>query len=204
MLGMHSCRRRVWAALALAALTGCGNLTPGGIQRGDATVVVSGDEPEPSPQPAAYSAGATPARTSPIIGPPGEVEATFSAYLVSEVGTALRLGGSSLDILVAIDGSTDDRAVTESVPVGHYNELRLVFTDVTATVLGGLPILGELRVDIGSELTVSRPIDADVVEDGEVTLLVDLNAPAWLILANPITRLIEEAAFAALVEVGVQ
>jgi hypothetical protein len=190
-------------ALLLLTAAGCGNLTAGGVT-GDATVVVSGDEPEPapSPQPASVAAPTHPAGTS-HDEPLGDLEATFSAYLVSDAGHQVRLG-TRLDAAVAIDGSNEEEVVTERVVVGHYDEIRLVFTDVTANVLSGLPVVGELSVDLGADATVTRPIDVEVVEGGEVFLVVDLNAAAWLVTANPITRTIDEAVFAALVEVGLR
>jgi hypothetical protein len=189
-------------AFVLLTGAGCGNLTAGGAQ-GEASVVVSGDEPEPAPQPAAVSAPTHPARASPD-DPVGELQAAFSVYLVSDGGAPVRLGGP-LAADVAIDGSTEAEVVTrQSIDVGHYGEIRLVFTNVTANVISGLPVLGELSVDLGTELTVTRPIDVDIVEGEEDVLVADLNAAAWLLTANPITRTIDGAVFAALVEVGVR
>jgi len=193
-------RALAFIALAWVAATGCGNLTAGGF--GEVNVYVSGDEPQPSPHPAAASV--SPAQSSHAIAV-GDVDVSFFAYLRSEDGSGFQLG---IDELFAqqlpIDGSEERLLKIQLTPEDRYTEVRLIFTQVTANVVGGLPVVGDVSVDLASNLTVSRVLDLDLSDDEEVDLVVDLNAPAWLQTADPVTRMVDPAVFAALVEVSLR
>jgi hypothetical protein len=53
-------------------------------------------------------------------------------------------------------------------------------------------------------LPVTRAIDLDIADGSSVELVVDLNAPAWLQAVDPLTGLVDESVFAALVDVAVR
>jgi hypothetical protein len=193
---------RTWACLAIAAgaATGCGNLTGGGW--GEAHVYATGDAPEPSPQPAAVSAeGPAQAPLIPIIG---ALDVHFSAYLTADDGATFWIGLDELRAQVAIDGSDEQLLKIQNLPEDHYTEIRLHFTGVAADVVSGLPVLGTVSVALDSTAIVSRPIDLNIRDDAQVDLLIDLNAPAWLSTADPLTLTVAEAVFAALVEVSLR
>jgi hypothetical protein len=194
----HRLRPTLSIATASIALAACGNLTAGGF--GEVHTYVSGDDPEPSPQPSATS-GAAPAAIDPLLG---TIDVAFSAYLRADDGTGFQLGSDQLFGKVAIDGSDEQLLKIQVTPEDRYTEISFYFTQVSADVVSGLPVVGEVSVDLASTLTFSRPIDLDLSEGEQVELVIDLNAPAWLATADPITQTVQAAVFAALVEVSLR
>jgi hypothetical protein len=82
-----------------------------------------------------------------------------------------------------------------------YPVARVVFTRVTANVTGGLVIggvglTGQVDVGIapGDSVVVEMPVDLGDPDD-DATLLIDLDASAWLFTVNPVTRLVSATAF---------
>jgi hypothetical protein len=168
-------------------------------------VYVSGDEPESSQQPANAPAP-VPAPTSHDVVV-GDLDVSFFAFLRHEDGSGFQLGARELFAQqLSIDGSEERLVQVQFTPEGQYTEVRLHFTQVSANVVSGLPVLGEVSVDIPTDTTllVARSIDLDLAEDEEVDLVVDLNAAAWLLTANPLTGIVDPEAFAALVEVSLR
>lgn len=203
------------AALALTwAVAACGNLTPGGIVVGEATVAVTGNVPPPSPSPQASLApsAASIAPSSHDDGDEadeaeGKVRVRFLVSLVSEGGSETRLGEDEIEVEVDLQGSDEPPVVTQLVPAVQYTELRLVFTEIRAeldegSVINGQPVVGEVRVELEDlALLVTRSIDLDVTGGQQVRLLVDLNAPAWLTAVDPVLLTIDETVFANLINV---
>ena len=202
-----------WAqSLALVlTLAACGNLTGGGV--GEATLSVTGNVPPPIPAPQS-SLVATAGPVAPSSHEPdeadeaqGSVHVRFLVSLVSERGSETRLGDEEIEIEVDLQGADEPPVVKELIPAVRYTELRIVFTEIKAEVSDGLIINGQLvtgGVHVELEdlaLLVTRPIDLDVGHGQSVSLLVDLNAPAWLTAVDPITRTINESVFADLVNV---
>ena len=208
--GARLSRVIVW--LAGLAAAGCGNLTPGGF--GNIHVDVSGDADEPAPASGASAASPSwsllegPAATSHDV-PEGEVEVEFELFLVTEDGVVSQLGGDDIRVRVDVQGRTDVDAVSELVPAATYTELRVVFTEIEAEIekgllIDGVPVLGLIRVDMDDlTLEVTRPLDLVLEPDGVAELLVDLNASAWLSAVDPLTKLVDAAVFAALLEIVV-
>jgi hypothetical protein len=207
-------RRSGVALAALVALTGgCGNLTAGGI--GEATVVVSGDA-DPVVQAALQAAllPSAPAASSheeeDDEAPEGEVEVELELYLVSEAGDPIRLGFDEIRVRVDLGGETEADAVRWNVPATRYTELLVIFTEIEAEVdagliINGVEVTGEIDVDLEDvTLPVTRAIDLDIADGSNVELVVDLNAPAWLQAVDPLTGLVDESVFAALVDVAVR
>ncbi len=207
----HPRRARTFALILTLALAACGNLTGGGI--GEATLSVTGDVPPPIPAPQSSLAAAEGpvARTShepdEADEAEGSVHVRFLVSLVSESGSEVGLGEEEIEVEVDLQGADDPDVVTDLVPAVRYTELRIVFTEIKVEVEGGLvingvPVLGELHVELEDvALLVTRPIDLDVGHGDAVSLLVDLNAPAWLAAVDPVTRSINQDVFADLVNV---
>lgn len=209
------CRTTWSAALGLLLAAGaCGNLTPGGIIVGEATVAVTGDVPPPipTPQPSLIAGGEPIAPTShegidEADEAEGQVHVRFMVSLVSESGSETRLGDEEIEVQVDLQGADEPPVVTQLVPAVRYTELRLVFTEVKAeldvgSVINGQPVDGEVRVELEDvSLLVTRPIDLDVTGGQQVRLVVDLNAPAWLTAVDPVLLTIDQAVFADLINV---
>jgi hypothetical protein len=191
-----------WSASA------CGNLTAGGF--GEVSVGVSGDAESgaaPVTGPAASPAAAGPlARTSHALE--GEIEVELSLHLVSETGGVIQLGVGDLEIEVELSGESETDAIDRQlIPVGRYPELRLTFSEIEVQVQGlvvdGIPV-PTVSVEIDDPpLVVTRPIGLEVLEGDGVRLVVDLNAPTWVGLVNPLTLTVDAAAVAALIDVAV-
>ncbi len=208
----HTTIRAAVLGLGLAVVA-CGNLTPGGIIVGEATVAVTGNVPPPSPSP---QASLVPAETP--IAPSshdedeadeaeGKVRVRFMVSLMSEGGTEMRLGDDEIEVEVDLQGADEPPVVTQLVPAVRYTELRLVFTEIRAeldegSLINGLPVVGEVRVELQDlALLVTRSIDLDVTAGQQVHLVVDLNAPAWLTAVDPVLLTIDETVFANLINV---
>jgi hypothetical protein len=194
-------------------MAACGNLTGGGL--GEATVAVTGNVPPPilPPLSSLVAAEAPFAPTSHDLDDDeadeaeGSVRVRFLVSLVSERGSETRLGDDEIEVEVDLQGLEELDVVTEFIPAIRYTELRIVFTEIKAEVEGGLvingqPVIGELHVELEDlALLVTRPIDLDVGHGDAVSLLVDLNAPAWLTAVDPVTLSIDQNVFADLVNV---
>jgi len=193
------------------ALEACGNVTAGGVT-GEATVLVSGDaDSGGSPLAGAARSASTltfsegPARTDDggNSGPSadeaeGEIEAEFGLLLIDAGGSSIQLTDADVRIRVDVQGREEVVAVRRTVPALVYQELRVVFTDMkieieSGLVIGGEPVLGELKVELEDEtLVVSRNIDLLVGDGDTVELLVDLNAKEWLLAVDPLLRTVAE------------
>ena len=206
--------RRSAAVLTTLALAACGNVTVGGFQR--VAVDVSGDAPDPAPQPTLLSAPAgitAPAGAAPLPSSheaenaEGEVEIDFTLALVAESGEVVSLGQDDIRLRLDLQGASDLEAVDELVPTARYTELRITFVHIQVEVEAGLvidgqPITGEVRVELEDpELVVSRPVDIAAAAGSRVTLLVDLNTPSWLAAVDPATRTVDVSVFAGLIDV---
>lgn len=214
--GARATARPLVAAFAAALLTACGNLTAGGV--GEVTVVLSGDAPDAALL-AAGSTGAAPAPTpsAPLLTdhdddtPRGEVEAEFMLFLASESGSVLQLDGDRIRLRVDVRGRNELDAVdAQPVPPARYTELQVLFTEIEAEIDAGLvidsiPVTGQIDVELEDlTLLVARPIDLLVEGGTSAELVVDLNAPAWLQFVDPVTHIVNEAAFASLIAVSVR
>jgi len=216
--------------LLVLGTAGCGDLTAGGIS-GEATVVVTGDLDTPAPAASSVQAAASarspsapatavasvraPSRSSHDEGEEadeaeGEVEARFMLFLVSETGATLQLGGDEIRVRVDVQGRNEADVVTEAVPVGTYVALQIVFTEIKAEIdrgllIGGVPVTGEIRVELEDlTLPVSRPITLEVRSGRSVELVVDLNAPAWLLAVDPTTGRVDPSVFGDIINVEVR
>jgi len=195
--------RRLAALLAgMMALAGCGRELVGGGQR-DVDAVATGDGT------GGGSASMAPSYTSAPTGGPvfqangvgGTIGFDARVSLVRG-GTVQPLGPGSAT--VRVDGRDTVAVASGRVARVDYPVARVVFTRVTANVTGGLVIggasvTGRVDVAIADSIVVERPVDLGD-EDDDATLLIDLDASAWLALANPVTRVVPAAAFQSAVK----
>ena len=129
---------------------------------------------------------------------------TFDArvYLVRNA-EPLPLNGPAT-ATVRADGRDTVTVASDRVRAVEYPVARVVFTRVTANVtsglaIGGVSITGQVSVAIADSLVVERPVDLGDADD-DATLLIDLDASAWLQAANPVTRIVPAAAFQSAVK----
>lgn len=195
---------RAAALLAfLSAAAGCGRELVGGGQRdvdaratGDGT---SGGSPSLAPRYAVAPGGGVVFQANGISG-----TLTFDArvYLVRGAGP-VPLGGPATATVLA-NGRDTVAVASARVPEVRYATARVVFTRVTGNVTGGLVIggngvTGTVSVAIADSVVVERAVDLGD-EDDDATLLIDLDASAWLSAANPVTRIVPAAAFQSAVK----
>jgi len=216
-------------ALSVTLLVaGCGNLTAGG-GTGEASVVVSGDAPDPSPTPSVISTvestpwsstGAPdPFPTDHDDGtdggndgddddddPEGELEAEFSLFLVSDDDTLVPLTDGDVEVRVDLQGLEEPEVAERIVAAGRYVALRIVFSEIEVEVDSGLfidgePVVGAIDIDIDTNLVVDKDLDLDIGEDERVVLVVDLNAASWLQAVDPVAKTVDPQDFADLIGV---
>lgn len=207
-------RKCVAAPLMLGAvslLTGCGNLTAGGLT-GEAEVAVSGDVPGTQgsgdridPMPPSFVAAASSDNE-----PEGEVEVEFLLFLEGADGTSLALSDEEIRVRVDLRGRQEADVVSRQIPSKRYTGLRIVFTEIEAEVDSGLVINGQVisgAVEVRLEdisLTVLRPLSLEVGEGERMLLLIDLNAAVWLEAVNPDLNQVAEDFFAEALNVVVR
>jgi hypothetical protein len=184
-----------------AFLTGCGNLTAGGLN-GVAEVAVSGDVPGTLSPALPVGTGPTLAAANDHDSPEGEVEVEFQLFLERANGKSVPLSDDDIRVRVDLRGRQEADVVNRAVPAVRYTGLRIVFTEIEAEVDSGLVIDGQVvsgavRVELeDATLTVVKPLALEI-EDGErVQLLIDLNASIWLQAVDPDLKRVAEDFFA--------
>lgn len=220
-------------ALSALGIAGCGVELVGGGERGPVETVMtdeaeSGQSVAPAPGSGASAApvdgagsGVAPSGNGPamdrnplaaagIVDIEGMVTADLSVALITSGGASVPVTADPVTGGVRI-GSTDRPRVDHNlVDVGSYVAVRVSFRRVEAQVVNG--ILGSggqilpltLRVDLsGQPLVVDAPVAVEVRKDGLATVELDLNAAAWLVLADPVTGIVPRAAFANALQVKV-
>lgn len=142
--------------------------------------------------------------------PTGTVEFTASLLLVSDESVQYLVTDGVANVQLGLVTSDRVEFARSEIPVGHYTEAIVIFTDVRADVTGGLilddlPFVGEVAVAASANdpATVVVPISMHVSEVGPSTVLLDLRATAWLSAADAAGTLIPQAAFENAVEVTV-
>jgi hypothetical protein len=190
-------------------LTACGRDVVVGGYRGDVrTVATSGDAEGPS----AARAPADPANatTSPVASKAqGTIELTASVALIDEAGHEVPLTDGLATGRFRIEGADSVRLGERSVPAGRYGRVRLRFARVAAevsggVVVGGINLTGPITVGIsGAPLVVEAPVEFVVEAGTSRTLVLDLNADAWLPTADPFTRVAPPTSFTAALRVRV-
>ena len=187
----------------MMAVAGCGRELVGGGQRdvdaratGDGT---SGGSPSLAPRYAVAPGGPVVFQANGISG-----TITFDArvYLVRNAAPVPLNGPATAT--VRADGRDTVAVASARVPEVAFPTARVVFTRVTGNVTGGLTIggvgvTGQVNVAIADSIVVERPVNLGDADD-DATLLIDLDASAWLSAANPVTRVVPAAAFQSAVK----
>ena len=188
------------------AVSGCGRELVGGGAR-DVDAVATGDGTSGGGSPSMAPSYAVAPGGGPVFqanGLSGTI--TFDARVsLVRGGTVEPLNGPAT-ATVRADGRDTVALVSGRVDDVDYPVARVVFTRVTANVTGGLVIGGvglTGRVDVaiapGDSIVVERAVDLGAA-GADATLVVDLDASAWLGLANPATRIVPAAAFQSAVK----
>jgi hypothetical protein len=192
-------------------IAGCGDLTAGGLGEVEVygTADESGASPAASTTPSAYldrrDAGDTPART-----PSAAVASVFSGVFAAQMQVYLQADGTAQwveitdgvrDLTLDLAGGLERRIAVRFVDSGRYSRLRVVFHRVETTVLGGLvvggvPLTGQITVDLGAQgsVTVERDVLVEVQRDEGIDLVLDLNVDVWLPTVSVLTRTVSAAA----------
>jgi hypothetical protein len=208
---MKTMRTILRAAALLAAITtlpACsGELVGGGAREADAYATGDGTDPGGSPSLAPRYAIAP---GGGAVFQAGRVTGTVSfdakVSLVRSDGVEPVVPGATAT--VAASGADTVRLGGGEISAGAFPTARVVFTRVTANVSGGLVIggvglTGRVDVAIADSVVVQMPVNVPA-GDGDVELLVDLDASAWLAAANPVTRTVSAAAFQGAVKVRIR
>lgn len=190
-------------ALALAASAGCGKDVVVGGQR-EVDAAATGDGTDENGSPASSSAEAFGPRLDHVAG---RVQGTitFDARVEMVAGTRVEpVNDAPATVTVQIDGDDTVRIARGAVDDLDYTAVRVTFTRVEANVtaglvIGGVELTGQVQVSPGTAIQIERPIEPGT--SGDIDLLVDLDASAWLFTTNPATRLVAAAAFQNAVKV---
>jgi hypothetical protein len=182
----------VAAMIALTA-AGCGDIVTGGTDHGEVRVLAIGD-------------GGTQSA-----GPRGSLTFVAGVALVGTNGVETPLAATPTTRTVRIEGTDQASIVVSRVPVGSYSNVRITFSSVTADVegglvVGGIPLLGRVDVDIGagSAAVVELPVQVEVDPRFPSSLVIDLRSAAWLGSTDLISRRVPRAAFTSAVRARVQ
>ena len=208
-------RTRRWPLLALATatvVTGCGNLTAGGI--GEARVVVSADAEDPPPSSSWVQAATAevdlpgPLRSGDQ--PEGQLEAKMLLALVTDDGEIVPLSDDEVEVSVDLEGVEQDEIPPRELPADVYTDLRIVFLQIevqvdAGLVIDGVEVTGPIDIDLESDsLVVLKPLGLSLDDQESVEILVDLNASSWLQAVDPTTSSVDATVFADLITVSLR
>lgn len=200
-----------WSAVlaCVAGLAGCGNLTAGGFGSADAYMTADGDQPSPSPSastgeaPAPNGSSRVEAASISIMpgGLEGTLDVTASVQLASAEGIPYALTNGAVQVSLDLGGADEPMIGHAPVPAGVFDSLRVVFSEVSANVTGGLsidgvPFTGAVTVDLGAAaLEWSVPVASTLEEGGTASFLIDLHAAQWVSTLDPLTGIVTVQAF---------
>jgi hypothetical protein len=173
-------RRCVLAGLLAGVLTGCGDLTSGGV--GEVDVLLSSGELEAEP---ATGAGVAAALST------TSIEGTLSVRVQVHLGQGPDRWRELTDGVQQLELDLADPAPIElarrEIREGRYDRVRMVFGRVEAEVARGLSVdgdsvTGRVPVDLGIEgrLQVEREVSIDVRSGEPVEIVIELKAADWL------------------------
>lgn len=191
------------------SLSGCGQDLLAGGHNGRVNGGVTDDAPASTRAPSRSLARAEGPSRQAAATLEGRVATTATLHLVSESGRVVAVAPAAATATVEIASGEVAALGTADVEAGRYVRARFAVERVEAEVtggitLGGTPLPGSVRVQVAESVVVDAPIELTVEEGGEHAVVLDLNALAWLLLADPATRLVPAAAFLAAVEVRVE
>lgn len=178
------------AGCVLAA-AGCGNLTSGGFT--EVEVVLSSEEVADLGQEAARGLALAGFVQRPVIE--GTLTVQVRSFARRGEGDWEELTDGLQEITVSLDQSEPVEIARRSLADGRYDAVRTDFSRVEAEVVrgltvGGEPITGTVRVDLGPEgsLTLVERVNLDVSERDGVLVALEMQSGIWLRLVDPEQR----------------
>lgn len=204
---MRNVMKYFGAALALA-LTGCGNVTSGGV--GEVEVVLAPDELGD------VTTSITSALSPSILQAPGDsIEGTLTVQVRS---FARRSGGDFEEltdgpqrITVSLFETDPVQIARRSLSAGRYEAVRTFFSqievDVTrGLVIDGVSIEGTVTVDLDSigTLSVVDFSEFEVYEDASTVIALEMQTRLWLRLVNAVARRVDVTDFRRIFRVRIQ
>lgn len=193
------------AAVWLSSIA-CSKELMGGGERGEVITRVNDDEGSGARADRAGSRHLLRAVLPGGSGPQGTVQAAVQLALVSSSG-AIDPVASSGSVQVAIGSAEGMLIGTDLVDARGYTQVRVTFSSVSANItgglLGGLPLVGTVTLDVADPITVDLPVSLIVQPGSTHTLVLDLNAGTWLGAVDPSTLKVPAATFRAAVGVSV-
>lgn len=201
VMGYAMGRRWIVAGMVFTSLWvagACGNVTSGGF--GEAEVVMSSGESggaaAPSGAPSGASGGGATA-TSQAAGTShapqltGTLSVRVRTFARSRGGAFVELTNGFQELTLPLADPSPLGLAVQSLPAGEYDAVRTVFERIEAQVLGGLviggqPITGTVRVDLGTagSLTIDTETDFEVWENATTVIALDMRSAAWMPLAG--------------------
>lgn len=203
---MRGMKEMATIAVVAATLSGCGTELLGGAQKGDVRAVATndGNGSEPALIPAA-DGGAQPQ----AVGIRGELELAAQVTLIADDGEEVNLVPVGGLVGLRIEGDGEALVARAQVDARTYSAVELTFSQLAADVQGGLvvegvPLVGAVTVAGAAGMRVRRPLEFTVTQGGSRTIVIDLNAQAWLPRAELLTRSVPAAAVQQAIEVRVR
>lgn len=199
--------------LLLLSSAGCGQeLLAGGMRSGEASAVVTDDPGSSSSstvEDPASRMSLDPASRGSIgaAAAEGSILVEGSVALESAGGRTIPLGNGPGAASVQISSNATSELATGEVEVGRYTNARVTFTRVEAEVAGGLSVglgvqvSGTVKVLLPQPLVIEAPIELLVREDGEHTIVIDLNSEVWLAAVDPLLLTVPTQLFAQAVTI---
>ena len=190
----------------LVALAGCGQeLTAGGQRKGEVSAVVIDDPGSPDATRSLPRSGARLSITRALI-PAGTVNVQATVTLLTNSGGAQELTSEAAGATLDLGSTSKTNLARGDVSSIRYATARVEFTKIEANVtsglvVGGIDLVGTVRVAMTQPVVVERPIELTVVEEGHHEVEIDLNAESWLTAIDPITRTVPAAAFRSAVTI---
>lgn len=193
--------------LAGAVLSGCGaELLAGGQREGEVSAVATDGSGAPSSA-RTDGSGLSPSLARQGTALAGSLDLAVAVTLIAEDGEEEPITNGEVTARLRLAAADTVPLGRQEVPEGSYTRVRLAFSRVEAEVtegllIGGIPLLGRVAVEIGDgPLVMEVPVRVVVREEVPSTLVVDLRAAAWLGATDPLTRRIAAAEFRSAVEV---
>lgn len=193
----------MWSLLFLllfaTGLSGCGNVTAGGLA--ETTVYISGGEDASSASHTSadallpilssngVSAGAAQASAEEL---DGTVRVRLRVLIRRQGGFWKEMTRDEQEVEVAAEGAEPQEVTSVELQPGLYDRVRVVFTYVSVDVRRGPefddsgPFVGEVEVELaeGDEIEVEEELLLLLQDRERVDLLVKLRARSWVALSN--------------------
>lgn len=188
----------VLTLLGIMIVSGCGaELLAGGQREGEVSAVAT-DAPERHSTTRMSRAGDPAPREVASARPledavplEGTLDATASVVLIAEDGEEVPVTIGAVDVQLRLAASDTMPLGRRSIAAGNYVRARVVLSRLEADVMsgllvGGVPILGRVLVEIGPEpLVVEEPVQVAVRENEPLLLVLNLNSTRWLDAVDP-------------------